>query len=67
VELIRAFQIDGEQFKKILRYVKSGVDTGATLVAGGERVGDRGFYVHPTVFADAQARLCRPHPSQCAR
>ncbi|KAK3158993.1 hypothetical protein QOZ80_2AG0144320 [Eleusine coracana subsp. coracana] len=50
-------QIDGEQFKKILQYVKSGVDTGATLVAGGDRVGDKGFYVHPTVFADAQDEM----------
>ncbi|TVU28363.1 hypothetical protein EJB05_19879, partial [Eragrostis curvula] len=53
-------QIDGEQFKKILRYVQSGVDTGATLVAGGDRVGNRGFYVQPTVFADAQARPRQP-------
>uniref|UniRef100_A0A452XGJ9 Aldehyde dehydrogenase domain-containing protein n=1 Tax=Aegilops tauschii subsp. strangulata TaxID=200361 RepID=A0A452XGJ9_AEGTS len=47
-------QIDGQQFKKILGYVKSGVDSGATLVTGGERVGSRGFYIQPTVFADVE-------------
>ncbi|KAL6635066.1 hypothetical protein ACP70R_027737 [Stipagrostis hirtigluma subsp. patula] len=47
-------QIDGEQFKKILRYVQSGVDGGATLVAGGDRAGNRGYYIQPKVFADAQ-------------
>jgi aldehyde dehydrogenase (NAD+) len=47
-------QIDGQQFKKILGYVKSGVDGGATLVTGGDRVGNRGFYIQPTVFADVQ-------------
>uniref|UniRef100_A0A452XGH9 Aldehyde dehydrogenase domain-containing protein n=1 Tax=Aegilops tauschii subsp. strangulata TaxID=200361 RepID=A0A452XGH9_AEGTS len=50
-------QIDGQQFKKILGYVKSGVDSGATLVTGGERVGSRGFYIQPTVFADVEDEM----------
>ncbi|CAN6246239.1 unnamed protein product [Urochloa humidicola] len=50
-------QIDEEQFKKILRYVRSGVDSGATLVAGGDRAGNRGFYIQPTVFADAKDEM----------
>uniref|UniRef100_A0A0D9YXS4 Aldehyde dehydrogenase domain-containing protein n=1 Tax=Oryza glumipatula TaxID=40148 RepID=A0A0D9YXS4_9ORYZ len=50
-------QIDGEQFKKILQYVKSGVDSGATLVAGGDRAGSRGFYIQPTVFADVEDEM----------
>ena len=55
-------QIDGQQFKKILGYVKSGVDSGATLVTGGDRLGDRGFYIQPTVFADVQVRnVCQMH------
>lgn len=59
-------QIDGEQFKKILQYVKSGVDSGATLVAGGDRAGSRGFYIQPTVFADVevmQSQFTHPSPS----
>ncbi|KAM0910738.1 hypothetical protein ACQ4PT_013969 [Festuca glaucescens] len=50
-------QIDGQQLKKILGYVKSGVDGGATLVTGGDRVGSRGFYIQPTVFADVQDEM----------
>jgi aldehyde dehydrogenase (NAD+) len=47
-------QIDDEQFNKILRYIRSGVDSGATLVTGGDRLGDKGFYIQPTIFSDVQ-------------
>ncbi|CAK8561662.1 unnamed protein product [Lathyrus sativus] len=45
-------QIDAKQFEKILRYIRSGVETGATLETGGERHGSKGFYVQPTVFSN---------------
>jgi len=38
----------------VLGYVESGKKEGAKLVAGGERVGDRGYFVAPTVFADVK-------------
>jgi len=38
----------------ILGYVGSGVEEGAQLVAGGQRAGDRGFFVQPTVFAGVE-------------
>jgi aldehyde dehydrogenase (NAD+) len=47
-------QVDSEQFKKVLGYVESGKQEGAKLVAGGDRVGDRGYFVAPTVFADVK-------------
>ncbi|KAI0512211.1 hypothetical protein KFK09_012849 [Dendrobium nobile] len=47
-------QIDEEQFNKILHFIKSGVEGGATLVAGGERHGDRGYFIKPTIFADVK-------------
>jgi aldehyde dehydrogenase (NAD+) len=47
-------QVDHEQFKKVLGYVESGKKEGAKLVAGGDRVGDRGYFVAPTVFADVK-------------
>jgi len=37
-----------------LRYIRSGVDSGATLVTGGDRLGDKGFYIQPTIFSDVQ-------------
>ncbi|PKA63104.1 Aldehyde dehydrogenase family 2 member B7, mitochondrial [Apostasia shenzhenica] len=47
-------QIDEDQFNNILHFIKSGVDNGATLISGGERLGDRGYFIKPTVFADVQ-------------
>lgn len=45
-------QIDAKQFDKILSYVDAGVKEGARLVTGGKRVGKKGFFIEPTVFAD---------------
>lgn len=45
-------QIDQEQMEKIFSMIKSGKDQGAELVSGGTRVGDKGYYVAPTVFAN---------------
>jgi aldehyde dehydrogenase (NAD+) len=39
---------------KILDLIDSGKRAGAKLLVGGEREGDKGFYVQPTVFADVQ-------------
>ena len=44
--------MDEEQFKKVLRYIESGKAEGAKLQCGGERFGDRGYFVKPTVFSD---------------
>uniref|UniRef100_A0A0B7AFI5 Omega-crystallin n=1 Tax=Arion vulgaris TaxID=1028688 RepID=A0A0B7AFI5_9EUPU len=42
------------QFDKVLSYIKKGNDEGARLVAGGSRVGSKGYFVQPTVFADVK-------------
>ncbi|KAF3607193.1 hypothetical protein DY000_02046313 [Brassica cretica] len=47
-------QVDSEQFKKILKYIKHGVESGATLQAGGDRFGSKGYYIQPTVFSDVK-------------
>jgi len=47
-------QVDKEQFNKVLGYIKSGVDEGAKLVAGGKAAKDKGFFIQPTVFADVK-------------
>ncbi len=43
-------QVSQEQLDKILHYVDLGKSQGAKLLAGGERVGDKGFFVEPTIF-----------------
>jgi aldehyde dehydrogenase (NAD+) len=45
-------QVDQAQFDRILRYIDRGRAQGAACVAGGRRVGDRGYFVEPTVFTD---------------
>ncbi|KAK8636680.1 hypothetical protein V6N13_124421 [Hibiscus sabdariffa] len=47
-------QIDSEQFEKIMRYIRSGVESGATLETGGQRLGDKGYYIQPTVFSNVK-------------
>ncbi|XP_068637819.1 aldehyde dehydrogenase family 2 member B4, mitochondrial-like [Aristolochia californica] len=47
-------QIDTEQFEKVMRYIKAGVESGATLESGGNKLGDRGFFIQPTVFSNVK-------------
>jgi phenylacetaldehyde dehydrogenase len=44
--------ISDEQFSKVLGYLKSGKESGAQAAVGGDRVGDRGYFVQPTVLTD---------------
>ena len=39
---------------KILDLINSGKKDGAKLVTGGERIGDKGYFIAPTVFADVK-------------
>ncbi|RVX18246.1 Aldehyde dehydrogenase family 2 member B4, mitochondrial [Vitis vinifera] len=47
-------QIDPEQFAKVLRYIRSGIESNATLECGGGRIGSKGYFVQPTVFSNVQ-------------
>ena len=47
-------QVDKEQFERILGYIRLGQKEGAKLLCGGERLGERGFFIKPTVFGDVQ-------------
>lgn len=49
--------VSKEQQDKVLGYIKSGQKEGATLVTGGKKVGDKGFHVEPTVFADVKDNM----------
>ncbi|CAG5131814.1 unnamed protein product [Candidula unifasciata] len=44
-------QIDQEQFNKILGLIESGKKEGAKVEVGGERHGEQGFFIKPTVFS----------------
>jgi 1-pyrroline dehydrogenase len=44
--------ISEEQRERVLGFLERAVDGKATIVTGGESVGDRGFFVKPTIVAD---------------
>jgi len=47
-------QVDDAQFEKVMSYIAAGKQEGASLLAGGNRVGNRGFFIEPTVFGDVK-------------
>ncbi len=44
--------ISDEQFEKVLGYLSQGQQDGANAVSGGDRSGDRGYFVQPTILTD---------------
>ncbi len=44
--------ISREQQERVLGFLERAVDAKATVVTGGETIGDRGFFVKPTVVTD---------------
>jgi phenylacetaldehyde dehydrogenase len=44
--------VSDEQLSRVLGFFESGKTEGARVVAGGERIGDSGYFVKPTVYAD---------------
>ncbi|QNI34484.1 aldehyde dehydrogenase family protein [Alloacidobacterium dinghuense] len=50
-------QIDQAQVDRVMGYIESGQNEGATLACGGKRVGNLGYFVEPTVFADVHDNM----------
>lgn len=48
---IQGPQIDDEQFHKVLSLIEVGKKEGAKLETGGGRVGNKGYFIQPTVFS----------------
>lgn len=50
-----------EHFKKVTSYFDIAKEDGATVAAGGAKVGDKGYFVRPTLFTNAnnQMRIAR--------
>ena len=49
--------VSQEQFDKVTGLLASGREQGATTATGGQRVGDRGYFVQPTVLTDTNADM----------
>src|SRR5271155_1893969 len=50
-------QVDSDQFNKVMGYIEAGKKDKAKLLAGGNRVGDKGYFIEPTVFGDVQDNM----------
>ncbi|CAH8858554.1 unnamed protein product [Trichobilharzia szidati] len=57
-DTIQGPQIDDVQFKKVMSYIEKGKAEGARLVTGGNRIGQKGYFIQPTVFADVKDEMC---------
>ena len=44
--------VSGRQMEIVQGFIAKGLEQGARLVAGGQREGDKGYFLQPTVFAD---------------
>jgi aldehyde dehydrogenase (NAD+) len=50
-------QVDQEQFNKVMGYIDAGKKENAKLMTGGNRVGEKGYFIEPTVFSDVQDNM----------
>ncbi|KAJ6641020.1 Aldehyde dehydrogenase X, mitochondrial [Pseudolycoriella hygida] len=69
-DTVQGPQIDRESLNKILSYVDYGKQDGAKLEVGGNRIGDVGYFVEPTVFSNVtdEMRIAKDEifgPVQC--
>lgn len=46
--------VSDRQHERVLGYIDSARSEGASVIAGGNAVGDRGFFVEPTIIADVK-------------
>lgn len=50
-------QVSQEQCDRIMGFIDAGKKEGAKLLAGGNRVGSKGYYIEPTVFDQVQDNM----------
>jgi aldehyde dehydrogenase (NAD+) len=50
-------QVSQEQFDRVMSYIKSGREGGANMLTGGGRVGDKGYFIEPTVFTGVKDEM----------
>ncbi|KAF7122674.1 hypothetical protein CNMCM5793_000784 [Aspergillus hiratsukae] len=50
-------QVSQLQFDRIMGYIQDGKQAGARVITGGERHGDKGYFIKPTIFADVNGDM----------
>lgn len=49
--------VSEEQLERVTGYIDAGQNDGACVVTGGRRIGERGYFVSPTVITDARPEM----------
>ncbi len=50
-------QVSEEQFNKVMGFIDSGKREGAKMLCGGNRVGQKGYFIEPTIFTDVNDEM----------
>jgi len=50
-------QVSQLQYDRIMGYIDSGKEEGATVEVGGGRHGDKGYYIQPTIFSNVRSDM----------
>lgn len=56
-ETFQGPQVSQLQFDRIMGYIKAGKEEGATVEVGGERHGEKGYFIQPTIFSNVTADM----------
>ncbi|KAF2447935.1 aldehyde dehydrogenase, allergen Cla h 10 [Karstenula rhodostoma CBS 690.94] len=51
-ETFQGPQVSQLQFDRIMGYIEDGKKAGAVVETGGKRIGDKGFFIEPTIFTN---------------
>ena len=49
--------VSENQLKTVMRYIDIGKGEGATVAYGGNRIGDKGFFIEPTIFTNVKNEM----------
>ncbi|ROW10661.1 hypothetical protein VPNG_05112 [Cytospora leucostoma] len=56
-ETFQGPQVSKLQYDRIMEYIKVGKEEGAFLETGGERHGDKGYFIKPTIFSGVTPKM----------
>jgi len=56
-ETFQGPQVSQLQYDRIMGYISEGKKEGATVVTGGERHGEKGYFIQPTIFSDVTPNM----------
>ncbi|QDQ41745.1 aldehyde dehydrogenase (acceptor) [Methylacidiphilum kamchatkense Kam1] len=49
--------VSQEQFDRVSSYIRSGISEGGKVVTGGNRYGERGYFIQPTIFSGVHSNM----------